>query len=103
MLKTTLLAGCALACVALSGCMSPASITGAASPQVGIDPAVLREANRHLELCHRTYTFAWPPTGMIDCPAQAAPAQALPTAAEIQAMIDSAVAKAVAAVAPAKP
>lgn len=96
MFKTTLLAGCALACVALSACVSPGAITGTGMPQAGVDPAVLKEVNRHLELCDRTYTFAWPPSGSMHCAAQTAPP---PSAAEIQAMIETAVSKAAAGIA----
>jgi hypothetical protein len=40
------------------------------------DPAIakarldaLKEVNRHVELCHRTYTLSWPPSGIVDCKA----------------------------------
>lgn len=98
MLKHPLIAGLALASVALSGCLSTAGIAGGTAASPGIDVAALKEVNRHIELCHRTY--AWPFAFVIECPAQVpAPppaAQAL-TAADVAAMIDQAVAKAVAA------
>lgn len=94
-MKLTLLAGCALACVALSGCVSPGAVTGA-GPVQGVNVQVLAEVNRHLELCHRTYS--WPFAVMIDCPAQTPVAAKALTAADVAALIDSAVAKLAAAI-----
>lgn len=90
----------------LGGCMSPSAIMGGTSaptPATKLsvaqdkvdrkaDLAVLQEVNRHVELCHRT--IQWPFSFFVDCPAKS---PAMPTAAEISAMIDTAVAKAVAA------
>ncbi len=83
---TSLLAVCAL----LSGCGTTGggAVTGA-KPVPGLNLEVLKEANRHAELCHRT--VSWPFTFFIDCPAQTPPAVSLEA---IQAMIDKAVARA---------
>jgi hypothetical protein len=93
--------------VFLAACASPSSITGAVPSTSGLTPAealpVLQEVNRHIETCDRTY--AWPFAVTIVCKAQGQPATTATqplTAADIQAMITSAVAKALSA-APASP
>jgi hypothetical protein len=84
---------------ALSGCVSPGIITGAAAPGKGAkaqseaELAALKEVNRHIELCDRTY--GWPFTAVITCKASGAP-----SAETISEMIDKAVAKAIAAIRP---
>lgn len=100
----------AAASLCLAGCVGPGAITGAA-PSTSVAPAAgftaadalaaQKEANRHLELCHRTYTFAWPPTGQIDCPG-VQPAAAQPAALTpdlVEQLVESAVTKALAAAA----
>lgn len=103
-MTSKLFAGLASACLlaTTSACVSPGAITGTGMPQPGVDPAVLKEVNRHLELCDRTYTFAWPPSGSMHCPAQVAAPSAL-TAADVAALIDKAVAKLAEALKPAAP
>lgn len=91
-MKITLLAGCALASVLLSGCLSPSAITGGVATS-SVDLPTLKEVNRHIELCDRTY--GWPFSAVIVCKGQAPVTQTL-TAADIAAMVDAAVAKALA-------
>lgn len=101
--KTLAIAGCAvLSALALSACVSPSAVTGAPSSTAGLSAAdqvaVLKEVNRHLETCDRTY--AWPFAVTIHCaPVGTAPAttatQTL-TAADIAALVDAAVARALA-------
>jgi len=100
-MKTLLTGGCALAlALTLSACVSPSAVTGATAAAPGISVEALKEVNRHIETCDRTY--AWPFAVTIICRAQtpgAAPTTTTAglTAAEVSAMIDAAVAKAVAA------
>lgn len=92
---TTVAAAAALA-LSLSACASVGAVTGPSATKGAIkarsdaELQLLKEANRHLELCDRTY--GWPFTAVITCHATA-PA---PTAAEIAAMIEAAVTKALA-------
>lgn len=95
-MKKLLIGACALAlALNLSACASPGAVTGATSVGTGIDVATLKEVNRHIETCDRTY--AWPFSIMIVCkaqpPAAVAPAAAPITAAEVAAMIADALAK----------
>jgi hypothetical protein len=83
------------AAAGLSACVSPSLVTGATTPgknaskeQSAAQLAVLKEVNRHIELCDRTY--GWPFTAVITCSHQ-------PPAEAIAEMIDRAVAKALAA------
>lgn len=86
-MRPLLIAG---ACLALAGCGTVSAVTGA-KPTPGLALEVLKEANRHAELCHRT--LAWPFAVFIDCPAQA-PAPL--TAKDIGEMIEKALARAAA-------
>jgi len=101
MFKTLLTGGCALALAfSLSACVSPSAVTGVTAATPGISVEALKEVNRHIETCDRTY--AWPLAVTIICHAQtpgAAPTTTTSglTAAEISTMIDAAVAKAIAA------
>lgn len=89
-MKLLTLAGLALAAVALSGCVSAGLITGATAPGGGADSLpVLKEVNRHIELCERTY--GWPFTAVIHCAPQG-PASL--TAEQVAAIVNAAVAKA---------
>lgn len=109
-MKTLLIAGAlALACSGLGACLSPAAVTGAVPAPVAASGVTLtaadvlaaqKEANRHFELCHRSYTFAWPPTGTIDCPATstspASTTAASLTAADVEAIVSKAISAALA-------
>lgn len=81
---TTVAASAALA-LSLSACVSPSLVTGNAKPTRGAikaqsdaELAMLKEVNRHLELCDRTY--GWPFTAVITCSHQ----QAAPTISDEQ-------------------
>lgn len=102
-MKFAMIAG--LACAAaltLAGCASPGGPELSAAAAVAKTPTpadpvaaqarldTLKEANRHIELCHRTY--AWPISFIIDCqPAGAAKAL---TAEDVAKMIAQALAAA---------
>jgi hypothetical protein len=84
--------------LSLAGCASVGAVTGDGAPTKGAvkaqrdaDLAILKEVNRHIETCDRTYS--WPFTAVINCTHQT-PALTPEAVAE---MIDKAVAKAVAA------
>lgn len=102
MLKTTLLAGCALACVALSGCSTLGGIAPGGNPQQFLDnlDKFNAAAAQH---CTGDGNVDWnpplPPTGSLHLRCAIGEAKTLPTAAEIQAMIDGAVSKAAAGIA----
>jgi hypothetical protein len=99
MLKTLLMgAACAALALSLTACASAGIVSGGAAPTKGAvkaqrdaDLAILKEVNRHIETCDRTYS--WPFTAVINCTHQT-PALTPEAVAE---MIDKAVAKAVAA------
>lgn len=102
---TTVAAAAALA-LSLSACatMGPESASnglakGASKADATARLNTLKEVNRHIELCHRTYTIGWPFSGLVDCPA----ANQGALSPEAQAAIGAAVAKAVADYAAAHP
>lgn len=101
-------AGLCLA-ASLAACASlpdATAVAGAAKPVS--DPVVakarldtLKEVNRHIELCHRTYTLGFPFTGLVDCKAQGEATAAAPNVADIaRAVVDALIAAGVTPKAP---
>jgi hypothetical protein len=77
------------AAIALAGCVTPTGLEKPRASAAGVDSlAVLREANRHIETCHRTYM--WPFAFTIDCPPATPAPQAL-SAEQIRGMVADAV------------
>lgn len=96
-LRRLFVAGAAVAALAVSGCASTEIMKGL-TPEQGAaltveqraaNLATLKEVNRHIEQCTRTY--AWPFTASWSCPGAAQ--QGL-TAEQIAAIVSEAVAKA---------
>lgn len=103
-LKTLITGAMALALAAsLSSCASGLAASDITPGSSGANLDTLKEANRHLELCDRTYTLSWPPSGIIHCPV-VQPASAAPlSAADIASIVSAAVAKALASLQPTPP
>lgn len=108
----TTIAACAALALSLSACVSPGLQDLAAAKSAGAastDPVAaqarldaLKEVNRHVELCHRTYTLGWPFSGIVDCPAKTDGPPAL-TAADVGAIVAKAIADLKAQLTPTSP
>lgn len=106
-MKNLHLAACALASVALVACAPMATVGSSPSNTAGLSAAdqlkVLKEVNRHIETCTRTY--AWPFAVTIHCDPVSKGGVVTPATtvtqtispADVAAIVDQAVAKALAA------